>query len=37
MGLREVSQLGAKSLWKCRFRFEFSERVLSKFIVFQSR
>ncbi|EGR4363296.1 hypothetical protein DDM66_18160 [Vibrio cholerae] len=35
MGSREVSQFGAKSLWKCRFRFEFSENELSKFSSFQ--
>ncbi|KYN24683.1 hypothetical protein AUQ44_01995 [Vibrio cidicii] len=35
MGMREVSQFGAKLLWKFRFRFEFSERDLSNFSVFQ--
>ncbi|WP_320205783.1 hypothetical protein, partial [Vibrio cholerae] len=31
LGLREVSKLGAKSLWKFCFRFEFPESDLSKF------
>ncbi|MBG0757345.1 hypothetical protein BOO21_18615 [Vibrio cidicii] len=35
LGLREVSKLGAKSLWKFCFRFEFGEHVLSKIIGFQ--
>lgn len=36
MGLIEVSQFGAKSLWKFCFRFEeFSENEFSKFTGFQ--
>ncbi|WP_319024410.1 hypothetical protein [Vibrio navarrensis] len=35
LGLLEVSQLGAKSLWKFGVRFEFSENDLSKFSSFQ--
>ncbi|WP_391857726.1 hypothetical protein, partial [Vibrio cidicii] len=35
-GLLEVSQFGAKSLWKFCFRFEFSENELSKFTGFKA-
>ncbi|MGI9859706.1 hypothetical protein, partial [Vibrio vulnificus] len=35
LGLREVRQFGAKSLWRFCFRFEFSESDLSKFSGFQ--
>ncbi|EPR4995089.1 hypothetical protein ACU6DI_004191, partial [Vibrio navarrensis] len=35
LGLREVSKLGSKSLWKFCFRFEFSESDLSKFTGFK--
>ncbi|EGR2461420.1 hypothetical protein DYA89_17610 [Vibrio cholerae] len=34
-GLHEVSQFGAKSLWKFYSRFEFSEIDLSKFTGFK--
>ncbi|EPF2931200.1 hypothetical protein ACSL9C_004150, partial [Vibrio navarrensis] len=33
--MHEISQLGAKLLWKFCFRFEFSENDLSKFSGFQ--
>ncbi|MBG0757463.1 hypothetical protein BOO21_19215 [Vibrio cidicii] len=35
-GLLEVSQFGAKSLWKFCFRFEFSENEFSKFTGFKA-
>ncbi|EGR2798202.1 hypothetical protein DU976_20540 [Vibrio navarrensis] len=36
LGLREVSQFGATSLWQFCFRFEFSENVLSNLLVFKA-
>ncbi|WP_324293700.1 hypothetical protein, partial [Vibrio parahaemolyticus] len=36
LGLHEVSQFGAKSLWQFCFRFEFSENGSSKFTGFKA-